>query len=56
MEQRIIRTEQQINEQLDKASQIINNDGTHYPGMSYEQGIQAMYDWLVGDTEDTPIE
>lgn len=44
MEQRIIRTEQQINEQLDKASENINNGHSEYPDMTYEQGMKAMYD------------
>lgn len=33
-----------------------NQIGTHYTGMTYEQGILAMFDWLTGATEDRPDE
>lgn len=26
--------------------------GTHYAGMSYEQGVMAAIDWLRGEAED----
>lgn len=33
-----------------------NEEGSHYTGMTYEQGILAMFDWLTGATEDRPDE
>ena len=31
-------------------------DGTQYPGMSYEDGIQQFWLWLTGETEEKPFE
>ena len=30
--------------------------GSHYPGMSYEQGVMDTLAWLRGDSEDAPGE
>lgn len=30
------------------------DDGTRYPGMSYEQGIVDMLEWLRGDSDHAP--
>lgn len=51
----IVRTDQEIDQVLNKAADGIN-EGSCYPGMSYEQGIQAFADWVFGDTEDAPFE
>ncbi len=50
----IERTEQQINELLDKALEAFDK-GTNYPGMSYEQGILDAIYWLTGQTDDDPL-
>ena len=50
----IVRTQKEIDEQLDKIT-----DGIHaskYPGMTYEQGAEIMYQWLTGETDSLPIE
>lgn len=51
----IVRTDAEIDEQLNIAADGIN-DGSQYPGMSYEDGIQAFADWLFGYTNDKPFE
>lgn len=51
----IVRTDDEINDVLNQAADGIN-DGSQYPGMSYEDGIQAFADWLFGDTNDKPFE
>ena len=51
----IVRTDKEIDDVLNKAADAIE-DGSVYPGMSYEQGIQAFADWLFGDTEDAPFD
>jgi hypothetical protein len=28
----------------------------HFPGMSYEDGVAAAIDWLVGDRDEAPDE
>ncbi len=30
------------------------DEGTRYPGMSYEQGVVDTLAWLRGDSEDAP--
>ena len=51
----IARTDDEIDEQLNKAADGIE-DGTQYPGMSYEDGIQQFWLWLTGETEEKPFE
>ena len=49
----IIRTEEEIDEVLNFVAEG-EDCGTHYPAASYEQGIRAMYEWLIGDTDCPP--
>lgn len=51
----ITRTQDEIDKQLNLANEGID-EGTKYPGMSYEEGIQAMYDWLTGFIDNAPME
>lgn len=55
MSYEIKRTDAEINEQLNKAADGIN-DGSQYPGMSYEDGIQQFWLWVTGETNDPPFE
>jgi len=55
MNDKIVRTQKEINDVLDTASELIE-EGGRFPGMSYEEGIKEMYDWLVGNTEDNPLD
>lgn len=55
MKDEIVRTQQEIDEMVDKANEGLNN-GSVYPSMNYEEGVKAMYDWLVGNTEDKPFD
>ena len=41
------RTKQEIDELLDICSEIEEECGSRYPGMSYEQGIKAAIEWLL---------
>lgn len=52
---KIVRTEKEIEAQIQKAEDA-SNDGSMYPGMSYEEGMLAMYQWLTGEVEDKPLE
>ena len=51
--ERIVRTQEEINEVMQWAEDALDQ-GTHYAGMSYEEGITAMYNWLMGDNDDRP--
>ncbi|MBD5416983.1 MAG: hypothetical protein HDR50_04850 [Desulfovibrio sp.] len=51
----IVRSEGEIARVWNWASQGIDG-GTRYPGMSYEQGLMDMLDWLTGDSDHAPDE
>lgn len=51
----IVRTDKEIDEVLNKASESMEH-GSKYPGMSYEDGIKNMYEWLCGLIDDDPME
>ncbi len=54
MKEFIVRTESEINKQLDLAYKTQLNSVYH--NMTYEQGMIAMYEWLIGDTDDLPMD
>ena len=45
-------TEKQIDEVIGK---IIENPGPRWPGQTYEDGVRAALDWVLGDEEDDPL-
>lgn len=49
------RTKAEIERVLNKAMQAFD-EGTYYPGMSYEQGILDALAWITGESEDEPLE
>ena len=51
----IKRPDEEIHLQLDQASKGVN-EGTLYPGMSYEEGIICFWEWLIGEIEEKPFE
>ena len=46
-------TEDQQNDLANWASEGIEQ-GSHYPGMSYEDGVQATLLWLRGESQENP--
>lgn len=53
---KIVRTSEEINAQLNKAASAIIKEESNYPFMSYEEGMQAFWLWLIGDSNEKPIE
>lgn len=51
----IIRTEKEINDQIDKAYDIIVEGGGCF-GMTYEEGVKAALEWVSLYSDDKPIE
>lgn len=50
----LARSDDEIDEQLNKAGEA---DGkTKWPGMSYEQGVDATLRWAIGWSEDAPMD
>ena len=50
---RIKRTAEEIDEQMNRAWEE-EDDGSRYPGMTYEQGVRAAIDWITTDGGDEP--
>lgn len=48
----IERTEEEIQEMADKAADNKRN----WSGMTYQEGVRAALDWVIGNTTDSPIE
>lgn len=53
-----MRTPEEIRKELGEAdAQFLDNGGvTSWPGMSYEEGVSAALLWVLGDTEERPME
>lgn len=52
-------TEQEIQSVLEDAIVAeceCMEDGSEYPGMTYEQGVAAAMRWVTGETKDHPLE
>ena len=46
-----------IKEEIEAVRLKVNvYEGSKFPGMTYEEGIEAALSWVAGDTEDFEIE
>jgi hypothetical protein len=51
------RTQDEIEDQLNKASESLEeNPGGRWPGMSYEDGVKNTLYWILGESDDLPME
>jgi hypothetical protein len=50
-----MRTRDEINDLMDKAAEGIN-EGSRFPGMSYEEGIRAAIEWLTEENDEHPLD
>ncbi len=48
------RMDGEVNELLNQVEMKINEGGSRFPGMSYEQGIRDALMWAIGDNDDYP--
>jgi len=51
-----MRSEDEINLQMDKAQESISEGGSKWPGMTYEQGVRAALDWVTEGDDVPPME
>ena len=51
---RIARTEAEIDEQLNRAAEAVD-DGTRFPGASYEEGVMDAMSWILGQDDTAPL-
>lgn len=52
----ISRTQEEIDDLMNQCSEAEDTGESKYPGMMYEQGIKAAIEWLIGDTDDNPLD
>jgi hypothetical protein len=50
----VARTEDEINDLRNAVTERIDEGGSRYSGMSYEQGIDEALRWVFGETDDHP--
>lgn len=53
---RIVRTDNQIEDVLSAVAKQQNKGGSKFRGMTYEDGIRTMFDWLTDADTDSPME
>lgn len=46
----------QINEVLNECADSADSGRSKFPGMSYEQGVEAAIRWMQGDYDTNPME
>ena len=49
-------TDEQIDEQLEKAEAVIQEGGSNVPGMTYEEGVAYALRWALGHDDAEPME
>lgn len=52
----IVRTDDEIDGVLNAAMESIDEGRARWPGMTYEQGVDAGIRWLTGEVDDNPME
>ena len=52
---KIVRTNEEIEEVIAWVHEVLH-EGTHYSGMTYEQGIDDFWLWLIGASDNSPAE
>jgi len=49
------RSQEEIDNTLNKCADAFDN-GTMWPGMSYEQGVMDALNWILGHDDEDPME
>ncbi len=52
----LARTDDEINDLRNDVAERIDQGGSRFPGMSYEQGIEEVLSWLFGESGDHPYD
>ncbi len=50
----VARTDDEINDLRNDVAERINEGGSRFLGMSYEEGIDEVLRWLFGESDDHP--
>ena len=52
----IDKTREEILDELNKTYASTDENVSVFPGMSYEEGVQAALEWILGDAVEPPME
>lgn len=52
----IVRTKAEVDKLIDTCIESESEGRSVYPGMTYEQGIRAGIEWLIGETDEYPFD
>ena len=52
----VVRSASEIQQQVDEAGAQVVNGGSKVPSMSYEEGVDYALRWVLGDTDDKPMD
>lgn len=48
-------TQDEIDDVLNECSEYTSDGTSKFPGMTYEQGVEAGIRWVTGDGDDNPM-
>lgn len=51
-----MRSEREIGEALNEVLEQMDQGGSKFPGLSYEEGAQAALDYVLGTTDAKPMD
>ena len=49
-------TEEEIENVISRVSSVIDEGGSIFPGMSYEEGVKMALEWATGQTDEHPLD
>lgn len=52
----LARTDSEIEAQIEEGIWCDDNGVTSFSGLTYEQGVKDALDWVVGNSNDRPLE
>ncbi len=52
----VTRTDEEIDAVVNECTELENQGGSKFPGMSYEQGVKNALDWVVGNCDESPMD
>ena len=52
----MLRNTEELNDEIYRAMPWVDAGTTAFPGMTYEQGVEAALRWAIGKESERPIE
>lgn len=56
MQPQIVVDEEAIEELLNKCIEASDSGKSKFPGMKYEEGVQAAVEWMTGQRDEHPLD